>query len=114
VPDLYNARRYLRLRESLKLSPEQVSRLENLRDRYRARYEQKRNMIELHRSTVHNLRNSAQPDFSLIRRKMRDISELQSELRDEWAISVQAAYDVLTPAQRDMVRDTLPPGSHRR
>ena len=118
-PDLRDERpmisQMLQYKEDLRLSAEQVKKLEQLRDHYQRqsiRAEADMRILEL---DITRLLDQARVELPKVEQKIRELEKLRSDLRIARIRAVEQAKSVLTAEQRKRFHDTLAPrprGTH--
>jgi hypothetical protein len=99
----------LKNREQLRLSPEQVNKLEQLRDQYQRqtiRAEADTRILEL---DISSLLDQANVDLPKVEQKIRELEKLRADLRIARVRAVEQAKAVLTAEQRKRLYEIIDP-----
>jgi Spy/CpxP family protein refolding chaperone len=89
-----------KLIEELKLSPDQVKRLQQIRQDSQTKIKSRRLALKTARQELKTLMNSNSATVDQIRQKRKQVQSLQQEVADIGFENTLAIRDVLTPEQR--------------
>lgn len=98
--DVRNASRYLKFKEALALSSDQVSSLEKIRTDFQKNSVQIHADIKVAQIDLNSIIKQDNPDFTQARAKVKEISDLQLKYKTSMIVAYENAYNTLTAEQK--------------